>query len=343
MQFGSPSSFYLLLLVPLLGALLWWARQRRRRLEARFGDPALMAKLTASVSPVRDRIKTALLLAAVFFLVLALARPQWGHKTEQVVRSGVDVFLALDTSLSMDATDVVPSRIGKAQHIASALMDRLQGNRIGLIVFSGSAFVQCPLTLDYGAAQIFLDSVFSGIVPEPGTNIAEALEAARRSFVSKESKYKVVVLLTDGEQHEGDPVRAARQAREEGIVIHAVGIGTPGGDPIPVRDERGRVVEYLRDEGGQPVLSRLDEDTLGRIALTTGGKYFRASRRESEVEEIASLVSEMESKELDAKLFTSYEERFYWPLGLAIAFLTAETVIPRRRSLAKGPRRGETA
>lgn len=335
MQFADTSALYYLWLVPVLGALFLWSARRKKRAVSAFGDRALMAKLSQSVSPVRDRLKSGLILLSVFFLVLALARPQWGERTEEVVRTGVDVFIALDTSLSMDATDVAPSRLEKARHIASSLIDRLQGNRVGLIVFAGSAFVQCPLTLDEGAARIFLDSVSTGAVAETGTNVASAIEAARRGFVSKESKYKVVVLLTDGEQHEGDPMEVARQAQQEGVVIHTVGVGTAAGDPIPIRNARGEVTDYKRDEAGQPVLSRLDEDSLSRIALASGGEYFRATDEESEVEEIADLVASMESKELSAQLFTRYEERYYWPLGFAVAFLIAESAIPRGRRRKK--------
>jgi Ca-activated chloride channel family protein len=331
MQFAAPSALYLLLLVPALGLFFLWSGRRRKRRAARFGDLPLVERLAASASPLGDRLKSGLRLGAVFFLALALARPQWGQKTEEVARRGVDVFIALDTSLSMDATDVAPSRLDKARHLALGIMERLSGNRIGLIVFAGSAFVQCPLTLDYGAAKIYLEAVSTGIVPDAGTNLASALEAARRGFVARESKFKVVVLLTDGEQHEGDPQGAAAKAREEGIVVQAVGVGTPGGEPIPVRDGRGQVIDYKKDPAGQPVLSRLDEETLSRIALATGGKYFRASDRESEVEEIARLIGGMETKELTAKLFTRYEERFYWPLAFAVALLVAESLVPRRR------------
>ena len=335
MQFANLSALCYLWLVPFLGALFLWAARRKRRAVAAFGDRGLMAKLSQAVSPMRDRLKSGLVLGGVFFLVLALARPQWGERTEEVVRTGVDVFIALDTSLSMDATDIAPSRLEKARHIAASLIDRLQGNRVGLIVFAGSAFVQCPLTLDDGAARIFLDSVSTGAVAETGTNLASAIDAARRGFVSKESKYKVVVLLTDGEQHEGDPMEVAEQARQEGVVIHTIGVGTAAGDPIPIRDARGEITDYKRDEAGQPVLSRLDEDSLSRIALATGGEYYRASDEESEVEEIADLVASMEGKELSAQLFTRYEERYYWPLGFAVAFLIAESAIPRGRRRRK--------
>jgi len=335
MQFANLSALYYLWLVPLLGALFLWAGRRKRKAVAAFGDQSLMAKLSQAVSPMRDRLKSGLILAGVFFLVLALARPQWGERTEEVVRTGVDVFIALDTSLSMDATDIAPSRLEKARHIAANLIDRLRGNRVGLIVFAGSAFVQCPLTLDDGAARIFLDSVSTGAVAETGTNLASAIDAARRGFVSKESKYKVVVLLTDGEQHEGDPMEVAEQARQEGVVIHTIGVGTAAGDPIPIRDARGEITDYKRDEAGQPVLSRLDEDSLSRIALATGGEYYRASDEESEVEDIAGLVASMEGKELSAQLFTRYEERYYWPLGFAVAFLIADCAIPRGRRRKK--------
>ncbi len=335
MQFAAPDAFYWLLLLPgLLGFLLWSGRRRVRAAE-RLGEPGLIGKLSLGVSRSRDRWKAALLLAGVFFLVLAIARPQWGQGTDEVSARGVDVFLVLDTSFSMDATDVPPSRMERARYIASALIDRLRGNRLGLIVFAGSAFVQCPLTMDYGAAKIFLDTVGTGVVPEPGTDILQALEAASRGFVARDSKFKVVVLLTDGEETEGSSVSVAQKAREEGIVIHTIGVGTPGGEPIPVRNENGEVTDYIRDESGQPVLSRLGEETLSRIALETGGKYFRISERDQEIEEIATLVSGMEGEELESQLFRRFQERYYWPLGLALSFLLAEALVPREKRARK--------
>lgn len=331
MQFGSPDAFYLLLLLPALVLLFRWATGRRMRRAGVLGDPSLVQRLTLRRSVTRERVKLGLLLACLFFLVLALARPQWGRGEEEVVAQGVDVFLVLDTSFSMDAPDVAPSRMERARYIASELMERLQGNRIGLVVFSGSAFVQCPLTLDYGAVRIFLDTVTTGIVPEPGTNIGQAVEAARKGFVARDSKYRVVVLLTDGEQSSGDVGGIAETAREQGIVIHSVGVGTPGGEPIPVRNDEGEVTDYVRDESGQPVLSRLDEDALSRLALTTGGKYFRISDRDEEIDQLTELVMGMEGTELESQLYSRYQERFYWPLVLAVALLIAETLISRQR------------
>lgn len=335
MQFADPEAFYWLLLLPILVGFFVWAQRRRRRVIEKLGDPTLVERLSLGVSRTRERFKSALLIAGLFFLVLALARPQWGQGTDEIVARGVDVFLVLDTSFSMDATDVAPSRMERARYIASQLMERLRGNRIGLIVFSGSAFTQCPLTLDYGAAKIFLDQATTGVVPEPGTDIVQALEEARRGFVTRGSRFRVVVLLTDGEQHEGNAVKAAEAARDYGIVIHTVGVGTPGGEPIPVRNERGEVTDYVRDESGEPVLSRLDEATLSRISLVTGGKYFRISPQDEEIAEIATLVGGMEGEELESQLFRRFQERFYWPLGFALFFLVVETLLPRERRPGK--------
>jgi Ca-activated chloride channel family protein len=335
MQFAEPDAFYLLLLPAILLALLVWSGLRRSRAAEKLGEPRLIERLSLGVSRTRERSKAALLLTGLVFLVLAIARPQWGQGMDEVAARGVDLFLVLDTSFSMDATDVAPSRMERARYIASALIDRLRGNRIGLIVFSGSAFVQCPLTHDYGAAKIFLETVGTGVVPEPGTDILQAMEAASRAFVARDSKFKVVVLLTDGEETEGSVLGVARKAREEGIVIHAVGVGTPRGEPIPMRDDKGQMTDYIRDESGQPVLSRLGEETLSKVALETGGKYFRLSDRDEEIDEIARLISAMEGEELEAQLFRRYQERFYWPLGLALAILVAEALIPRQARARK--------
>ena len=198
-----------------------------------------------------------------------------------------------------------------------------------------------PLTLDYGAVRIFLDTVTTGIVPEPGTNIVQAIEAAKRGFVSRNSKHKVIVLLTDGEQQTGDVISVAEQARDEGIVIHTIGVGTPGGEPIPVLNERGEVSDYVRDESGQPVVSRLDEETLSELALTTGGKYFRVSGQDEEIEGIGTLIMGMEGEDLESQLFTRYQERFYWPLAIALTLLVVDTVLSRQQREGREPT-GET-
>ena len=332
MQFASPEAFYLWLLLPALWALMAWSNRRRRAKIAAMGDETLIARLTTGLSPRRDRVKQILFLSGLFFLVIALARPQWGQRSEEVVARGVDLFLLLDTSFSMDATDVAPSRMQRAQYIAASLMERLQGNRMGVIVFSGIAFTQCPLTLDYSAARIFLDTVATGIVPEPGTNVQVAVDAALRGFERQESRHRVIVLLTDGEQHQGASETIIDSATEASVVIHAVGVGTAAGEPIPILDDDGAVSDYIRDESGQPVLSKLDETTLSEIALGTGGSYYRLSDRDEEIEALTAEILAMEGDELESQLYSRYQEQFHWPLTLALAFLGAEAFIRRRVS-----------
>ena len=333
MQFATKEALYLLLLIPALLFFFRWAGMRKKRRTEAIGDLKLIERLSPTLSGERDRLKVGLFLAAIVCLVLAISRPQWGQSTREVVARGVDVFIALDTSFSMDAADVAPSRMERAKYIANELMSRLQGNRIGLVVFSGEAFTQCPLTLDYGAAKLFLETVTTGIVPVPGTNIVSALERARKGFGAASGGYRVIVLLTDGEQLEGNALELAAELTKDHIVVHTVGIGTPGGEPIPVLNERGEVIDYVRDSDGQPVLSRLDEETVSRLALATGGKYGRLSDSDDEIEKINTAINDMEGQELESQLFRRYEERFYWPLSFAIVLLVVETIIPRRKGV----------
>ncbi|MCJ7813374.1 VWA domain-containing protein, partial [bacterium] len=224
-----------------------------------------------------------------------------------------------------------PNRLEKAKHEISSLIDKLQGDRIGLIAFSGKAFVQCPLTLDYGAAKMFLDMMEPELIPVPGTALSEAINKAITSFVEKERKYKVLILITDGEGHIGEPVEMAKSASKEGVVIYCVGIGSSQGVPIPLNDERGNRTGYKKDRNGEVVMTKLDELTLEKIALETAGKYYRASTGEVELEKIYNDLADMEKKELASQQFSQYEDRFQGLVGLALFFLVLEILIPERR------------
>ena len=331
MHFARPELLNLLWGMPLLGLFFAWSLRRRRKALERLISPSLAGALTAEFSRRRAIARAVLELGFFALAVLALARPQWGARLETVRRHGVDVVVALDTSYSMNAEDVAPSRLEKAKSEVRSLIRRLKGDRIGLVVFSGSAVVQCPLTLDYGAANLFLDAVAAGMVPEPGTALAPAITTATSAFSSKERKYKVLVVVTDGEDLEGEVDTAARSAKEQGVVIFTVGVGTPEGRPIPVRDEKGDVVEYRKDPNGQVVLSRLDERTLARVALETGGRYYRATTSEGELEAIYDEVSRFEKKELESKLFQNFEDRFQYPLSIAVALLIVRLSMSERR------------
>jgi Ca-activated chloride channel family protein len=236
----------------------------------------------------------------------------------------------------MHAEDVAPDRLEKAKSEIRGLIERLKGDRIGLVAFAGTAVVECPLTLDYGAATLFLDVANTEIIPEPGTSLATAIQTATSAFIAKETKYKVLVIFTDGEDLEGQVHAAVEKARNAGVIIYPVGIGSPEGKPIPVRDQKGDIVEYRKDSNGQVVISRLDERSLAEIASKTGGRYFRATTSESELDQIYDEISRMEKKQLESRLYQNFEDQFQYPLALAVFCLVAEALIGERRRPGQG-------
>ncbi len=341
MRFFEPLYLLAILLVPILGLFFWWSISRKKQLLARFGDIPLIMRATSGISYSRQAGKAALLLAAVLFLSLAIAKPQLGTSMEMMKREGIDIIVAIDVSRSMEALDVQPgpiSRLTKAKQEIRSLIDaeRLQGDRVGLVSFAGEAFIQCPLTLDYSAARMFLDIIDPEIIPVPGTAIGEAILTATSGFNREERKHKVVILLTDGEDHDTDPIGASEAARKEGVKIYTVGIGNLGGEPIPIYNQRGERVGFKKDPQGNAIVSKLDETTLQKIALTTGGKYYRATPSELELDKIYEDISKMEKKELEGKLLLHYDDRFQWPLALAMIFVIWEVFLPERTRSRKG-------
>ena len=345
MAFHNPDAFWLFLLVPALaaaGALLGLLRRRDRR---RFADQSLYEPLSPTVSRVRRIVGTACFFAGLAFLVIAMTEPRFGTKTEIVKRTGVDVVIALDTSFSMLAEDVKPNRIAQAKYEISRLIDNLRGDRVALVVFSGKSYVQCPLTTDYGAAKTLLEFVDAGIVPVPGTNIGRAVQESldlitRGSEAGGESR--VILLFTDGENLEGDPADAAKKAAGRGIRIFAMGIGTPDGDLIPIRDENGRLDGYKENRQGEKVKTSLNETTLEKIASLTGGVYLRERGGEVNVNSIIEQLGSMKKADLNERKISRLKERYQIPLGVSLFFfLTGATVGDRRRepnSAKKGGR-----
>ena len=327
LRFANSYLFILLWLLPGLVVFYVLAYKAKRRAMARFGNLELVDKLSQTAGRKRRVAKITLQLTAVALLITAMARPQIGTKIEEVKREGVDVIVAVDVSASMLARDVQPSRLQKAKHEVETFIDRLRGDRIGIIAFSGVAFVQCPLTLDYGAAKLFLDILDPSLIPVPGTAIGKAVQKAIETFDQRERKHKVLVLITDGEDHEGDVMKVVGEAEKEGIVIYCVGIGTPKGEPIPVA-EAGTA--FKKDRSGEVVLTRLDEVTLEKIALQTGGKYFRASSGEDELAKIYDEIAKMEKKELGSLQFSQFEDRFQYFVALALLLLLIEFLLPER-------------
>ncbi len=331
MQFARPEYLNLLWAIPALGVFFYWAfRMRRRKLE-KIVSSVLAPRLTDQHSQGKAVLRACFLLGFFLFGILAAARPQWGTRLETVHRHGVDLIAALDTSYSMNTEDVAPNRMEKSKGEIRHLLRKLEGDRVGLVTFAGAAIVQCPLTLDQGAMELFLDVANAGVIPEPGTSLASAIETATSAFIEKERKYKVLVLFTDGEDLEGQVEQAIRKAREAGVVIYTVGIGTPQGKPIPIRDSKGDIVEYRKDPGGKVVVSSLDERSLAEIASQTGGRYFRATTSENEIDALASDIGGLEKKELESKLFQNYEDKFQYPLAVAILFLIGEAWLTEKR------------
>lgn len=330
LRFANNEYFFLLLLIPLFVLFYYLVFKWKKRALARFGNLDLVKKLSQSTSRGRQIVKAVLLILGVLFMTLALARPQIGTRLEEVKREGVDIFVALDVSLSMLAEDIKPSRLAKAKHEISAFIDLLQGDRIGLIAFAGDAFIQCPLTLDYGAAKTFLDIMDPSLIPEPGTNLSAAIALAMKSFEAKERQYKVLVLITDGEDHAKDTQQFVEAADKEGVVIYTVGIGSTKGVPIPLYNERGVKKGFKKDRRDEVILTKLDELALQKIALTTGGKFYLSTTGETKLEKIFDEISKMEKKELASMKFAQYEDRFQYVLAFAIVLLVLELIISER-------------
>ncbi len=333
MNWGERLYLLLLWLIPIALAFLLWGRWRAQRALQLMISAAMAARMVQGAARWRWKMSAALLLLGLTVLILALARPQWGTRLETVTRRGIDVVLAVDSSLSMESADVAPTRLERAKYLMKGLIDRLGENRVGVVSFAGTAYLQCPLTLDHAAARMFLDIMDSRTVPTAGTDLGAAIRAALAALPRQEKKYKVLVLLTDGEDHEGSVDPALEEARQAGLIIHCLGIGTPAGQPIPVLDESGNAAGFKKDSAGSVVVSRLDEATLSRIAESTGGKYFFTGSGQMGIEGLIAEISGMDKKELESRMVRNFEDRFPWFLGLALFLLAAETVLRSRRGL----------
>lgn len=325
-RFANGELLYLLILVPVLVIVYLLAVGRRRRLVARFGNPGLLRELMPDFSRGRIRLKAVLFIAAYTLLVFAAARPQFGSKLREEHSRGVEMMLVVDVSNSMMAEDFEPNRLERTKYAIGKLFEGLQQERVGLVVFAGEPKVQLPITSDYRMAQAFAKRISPSLVGEQGTAIGRALEQAMLSFSSQSEQSRVIVLITDGENHEDDAVEAARKAAEQGIRIYTIGIGTPEGAPIQIDGD------FIKDENGEMVVSKLDEAMLEQIASITGGAYVRATKQSIGLDEIVKSIDEMEKSDLATVRFEEYNEQYQYPLAAALVLLVLDVFILSRRN-----------
>jgi len=330
-RFANPEYLDALYLLPLLVVAFWLLSRNKKKLLDNFADKELHKILLPTNSFIKKWIKLGVILIAIVCLIFAAANPQVGTKMQEVKQTGIDVFILLDVSLSMTAEDIKPNRLEKAKYQISNLINKLRGDRIGLIIFSGQAYIQFPLTTDYSAANLFLSAVDVNSVPQPGTAIASAINLALQSFDSL-STQKVIIAITDGEDHEGDVNEAVKEAVKKEVKIYSIGLGSSNGVPIPLYNRRGQQVGFKKDNAGNTVLTKLDDKTLKDIALYGNGKYFRGTNYDDHLDKIYTELSEMEESEFGIKKVTDYEDRFYYFLIPAILLLMIELFISEKRS-----------
>ena len=323
--FAQYKYLLLLLLVPVIliahGVKM---RMRRKRIE-RFGDAALVEELMPSWSVAKGWLRTVLYSLAFFLFVIGLARPQIGAKLSEHEAKGAEIMICLDVSNSMLAEDYSPNRLERAKLAISRIVDRLQEDPIGLIVFAGSSFVQLPITTDYVSAKMFLNSIDTGSVPVQGTAIGDAVLTAARSFSEQSEKSRAIIVITDGENHEDDPVDAARQVAEMGVKVYTIGVGSLRGQPIP------KDGQLMKDREGNIVVSRLDEGTLQQMAEAGNGAYVHAGNEEFGLNPIIDDIRKMEAEKFNSVVFEEYDEQYMYFFAAALALFVIEMLIGERR------------
>jgi Ca-activated chloride channel family protein len=309
--------------------------RNRQNAIKKFVQAELMDSIVASVSKRKQKIKAVFIITALLFIIFSLVQPKWGYHWEDVERRGIDLVVAVDTSRSMLADDIKPNRLQAAKREISDLINVIDGDRVGLVAFAGTAFLQCPLTLDYGAFNLFLDDINTNLIPVGGTSFGEAIKKSMSAFSSKLKKHKAIVLITDGEDHQGNAMEMAKAAKEQGIVVYTVGVGKKEGAYIRLKDGKGNET-LLKDREGQVVKTRLDEVLLNKIALETGGAYTPAYGTQWGLANIyTNIIGNMEEKQLGGRKIKLYENRFQIPLFIALILIMLESLIGERASKRK--------
>ncbi len=331
-----PTYFLAIVCVPVALLLFAWSAYRRSSAYSKIGNAELVDRLTEGVSKRRRRWKAAFAVLSIAMMAIALAGPRFGSKTKEVKREGVDLVIALDVSLSMKAEDVAPNRLERSKQEIKKLLRQLSGDRVALVLFSGDAFIQCPLTTDYSAVRLFLDASDPTQIPTPGTNFEAAIDMAKRAFATKsddiEQRTKAMLIISDGENHIGNVQELLSDANDNGFVMYAAGVGETQGVPIPVNANRDNPV-YKKDRRNNIVLTRLEEAGLKELAAN--GAYFRVTRTSSSLNKIKTALDRLDKTEFGTEEFEEYDEKYQWPLALGLVFLLADALISDRKKISR--------
>ncbi len=330
-KFEHPYYFYLFAAIPVMVILLMtYYRGLRKKLKI-LGDYDLVMALRPDVSSSKRVVRQVLFLLAFCSLILALCNLQTGSKLKEVKREGADIMVCLDVSNSMLAQDLSPNRLTRARYALERMVDQLNGDRLGLVIFAGEAYVQLPITTDYSAAKLFIDAINPGMVPIQGTNLADAIKVASESFSNESGKNKAIVLITDGEDHEAEAVTAAESAAKNDIMVSTIGIGSETGVPIPLI-ENGVVKGYRKDREGQTVITRLNAALLQEIAAKGNGVFVQATPSDLGLEKVLEKINQLEKSAIESKMYSDYEDQFQWFIALTLLLLIIESLISERIS-----------
>lgn len=327
-RFENPLYLYLLLLIPLLAGMHYVTNFHRKRCLIRYGDIGLLKSLMPGVSAARRETKAWLMLAALVLLIFTLARPQFGTKTETRKRQGIEAIIAMDVSNSMLAEDVTPNRLEKSKMLVNSIVDKMTNDKIGLIVYAGEAYIQLPITSDYVSAKMFLETISPSMITTQGTDIKQAIDLAMKSFTSDRDVSKAVFVITDGEDNEGGAAEMAEIAAKKGIKVYVLGVGSPQGSPIPMAGNS----QYITDNTGNVVISKLNEPMCREIAVAGHGAYIYVDNSSSAQEQLAGYVDKLAKKEMESVVYSEYDEQFQAVVLLALLALSADVLIMERKN-----------
>ncbi len=330
-RFEYMSHLIWLWMIPVLVIVYLIYLKYRQRQRDHLGNNELLHKLIDGEAPKRSHIKMGLITVALLSFILALANPQWGSKKEKVMAKSSDVFIALDISQSMMATDISPNRMERAKRLTQNIVRALRGNRLGLILFAGNAYLQMPLTSDYSAAELFVSSANTSQAGTQGTAISEAINLALRSFEQDKTSQRAMIIITDGESHDDEAVAAASEAEAVGLNIYTIGVGTSEGALVPYKTQAGE--QYKRDDEGNPVTSRLNQELIKSLAQSGGGKSFLIGEGNSIITSIKSEIDKLEKEEVEQRAFTDYNSYFQYLIGAGLLLLLIQFLIPDRKKV----------